>query len=405
MAEHRGIAPTALRTSAIKRAVLGVAALLAVLGSVAFSIAQVTAKTDPVLAHRLAPYDGSITAGLAASLAGANATAADRVRSDALSREALRLDPTAVVALSTLGINAQIRGDTGAARQFFAFSQYLSRRELQTQLWAIEDAVGRGRIDEALVHYNIALRVSPRISDVLFPVLASASFDPSVASALVRTLSGRPLWSNSFVNYLAANSSEPQLTSKFLMDLSHSGGMVQQYAQATIINKLIVGGHSESAWAYYASLGRGQRQHSRDAHFTRNLEVPSQFDWLANNDSGLVTSIQNGTFYFAAPPSVGGILLQQVQFLPAGEYGLRGQGGGVDQVDDARPYWVLRCQDGRELGQVKMPYSANTTRNFSGRFHVPAGCPLQTLGLIARPSDAAGGLTGQVNWVELAPMG
>lgn len=405
MAEHRMIGQAGFRTGPIKRVLLTTAAIVLGSGSAAFSIAQVVAKTNPVLAHRLAPYDGAITADLAASLAGVNATDADRAQSDALSRDALRWNPTAVVALSTLGINAQFRGDINAARTFFNYSERLSRRDMQTQLWAIEDAVGRGQIDEALTHYNVALRVSPRLSDILFPVLASASAEPSVANALVRVLAKRPNWSDSFVNYLSSNSSDPQSTAQMFSNLTRAGGIVTPYANAAIVNALIIGGHAERAWAYYTTLHLAQRQRSRDPHFSAKPGSITQFDWLPNNEGGLVTSIQDGTFYFAAPPSVGGVLLQQVQFLPAGDYVLSGQVSGVDQVDDARPYWSLRCQDGRELGQIGVPNSAASAKDFSGKFHVPADCRFQTLALVARPSDAPGGLSGQINHVELTPVG
>lgn len=85
---------------------------------------------------------------------------ARRREADRLARLALRQDPTAVAALATLGLNAQIRGDTNSARRYFAYSDKLSRRSLTTRLWAIEDAVARDDIPAALRNYDVALRTS-----------------------------------------------------------------------------------------------------------------------------------------------------------------------------------------------------------------------------------------------------
>ena len=135
------------------------------------------------------------------------------------------------------------------------------------------------------------------------------------------------------------------------------------------------------------------------------FERPSQLDWAPINDGGLTTSIQSGVFDFAAPASVGGPMLRQLQMLPPGSYRLTGHSIGIEQADGARPYWVLTCQSGRELGRVEVPNSSVSNGNFTGVFSVPADCPMQILMLMARPSDAVAGLSGQFDQVALVPAG
>ena len=151
-------------------AIRGALALLVTLigyCAVTFSFAQVVVKADPMRAHHLAPYDGRITARAAAALAGPTATLAERRRADALAVEAIRQDPTAIDAVTTLGVNAQVRGDTAKARRTFAFAERLSRRNLIVQLWAIEDSVQRGDVGGALRHYDTALRVKPAAGGII----------------------------------------------------------------------------------------------------------------------------------------------------------------------------------------------------------------------------------------------
>lgn len=385
---------------------LGLAAVAVVLGyyGVTFSLAQVV-KRDPALAYRLAPYDGRITAAYATSLAGPDATIKDRARADALAKRALQQDPTAVAAVATLGINADVRGDKAAARRYFAYAQKLSRRDLRTQLFMIEDAVQRNDIPGALRQYDMTLRVQPPLGEMLYPVLSSASEDPAIRRELVKTLAGKPLWGEGFIYFAARNGTNPKATAALFLDLRRAGIAIPEAARTDAINALMAGGQTDAAWSYYASIRPGaDRRRSRDPRFAATLEVPSQLDWTPINDgSGLTTSIQGSMFDFAAPASVGGPMLQQLQLLPPGTYRLSGHSIGIEQAAGALPYWTLRCQNGRELGQVEVPNSNVADGNFTGTFSVPADCPVQTLVLTARASDAVSGLSGQFDRVELVP--
>ncbi len=404
---HRGLRRS-LRTSVLRGA-LAVLALLVGSASVAFTLAQVVVSGNPTLAHRLAPYDGRITARLAASLVDAGSDAATRQRGNTLARQALRQDPTAIAAISTLTINAQLNGAIKQARQLSAYAEHLSRRDLQTQLLAIEDAVGRGDVGAALRHYDIALRTNPETSDLLFPVLASASSDASIRSGLIQTLSARPAWTAAFLNYVAGDGPDPQSAALLFAGLDRVTVAVPDYARATVIDKLIAAGAIDAAWRYYASLRPGaDRRQSRDPRFTARIDPPSRFDWRATNDTGISTSVQStgasGVFEFSMPASVGGVLLQQLQLLPAGRYGLQGRATTIDQLEGMRPYWVITCQDGRELGRVLLPGGTREQSSFAGAFVVPAGCPVQTLALVAQPVDTIAGLSGTIAAVQLAPL-
>jgi hypothetical protein len=397
-----------MRRSASDWAVRGVlAVIVAALGylSVTHAVAYTLRSSAPASARALAPDDGRINALAAQRLAGAEASNADRARADRLASLALRQDATAVAAVSTLGVNAQIRGDSVVARRLFSYAERLSRRELQTQIWAIEDAVGRGDIAQALRHYDIALRTSLAASELLFPILGTAMADPAIRTALVRTLSGQPMWRDAFINYAARNSPDPRVTATLFVDLRRAGVPIGAEAQLTIVDTLITGGFAGEAWSYYTSIHQGaDRRVSRDPRFSANLATPSQFDWVAINSGGIATSTQ-GIFDFSVPASVGGPMLQQLQLLTPGEYLLEGHSIGIDQSTEERPYWTLICEDGRELGRIAMLNSADANGRFAGRFTVPAReCQAQTLVLIARPSEAASGQSGQIDQVRLRPV-
>jgi len=379
-------------------------------GAVTHSLAYRIRGAAPERAHALAPWDGRITASWSEKLSGPEASAADRGEADRLAWLALRQDPTAVAAAATLGINSEIRGDHLAARQRFAYSEKLSRRNLQTRLWAIEDAVARGDISNALYHYDIALRTSRTAPDLLFPVLAGALTDVPIRTALVRKLAERPIWGDLFVSYVSDNGPNTQATAAFYTALHQRGIHPSEAATAALLTRLLSENHVDAAWAYYAAINPGvERSMSRDPGFTANRMAPSPFDWTPVIDTGTSATVQRGErggiFDFSAPPNLGGPVLRQTQLLPAGEYILAGQSIGIDQPAGSAPYWTLTCSDGRELGRIPVPNSAQNSGRFSGRFVVSTACPVQQLTLVLRPSDQLSGVSGQIDNVQLRPAG
>lgn len=174
----RGLLP---RRSGIEWGTRCALALLAsMLGyqTVTLGIALAVQRTDAVQAYRLAPSDSQIAAALAASIFTTDQSPRAQPHITDLARQALRGDPTAEQAAATLGLQEQLRGHSVMARRWFGYAQMLSRRDLQVQLWAIEDAIGRGDIPAALHQYDTALRTSNAASELCSRCLAVQSPSP-----------------------------------------------------------------------------------------------------------------------------------------------------------------------------------------------------------------------------------
>lgn len=388
---------------------IGLAVIAALIGwnAVTQSLALALRSRSPERAHALAPGNAQIAATLSAKWVLDPAQQAESVR---LAHQALRRDATAVQAVVALGLEADQRGDKAASRRLFAYSQKLSRRNLIAQIWAIEDAVTREDIAGALRHYDIALRTTNEAPDILYPVLAAAIADPVIRAELTRTLAAKPAWGPFFIDYVARQGPDPRATAGLFQGLQRARIPVSESSRTALIGALAEKGDYESAWAYFASTRTGMdRRRSRDPRFVMTGDTPSQFDWQVGNGGGISVSIQpggssnGGIVDFVVPASIGGLLLRQLQLLPPGHYILTGRSAGVNQPDGARPYWTLVCLDGRELGRVVLPNSAQNRGRFGGSFTVLAGCPVQYLSLIARPSDALGGLSGQIEEAALRP--
>lgn len=392
------------------RSVIALAGLAMAYYAGTHSIAQAVRHKAPETAYGLAPYDGRTIAAMSAKKVGPSATSSDRTEGDRLARLALRRDPTAVAAVATLGLNAQLRGDTEIARRYFDYSNRLSRRDLGTRLWLIEDAVEREDIAAALRHYDIALRTSRSAPTLLYPVLASAVSDNIIRDELVRTLASKPAWTESFLTFVAGESTTLAAASLF-QKLRAVRVAVPDAARARVVNRLVDEKNYPAAWTYYASTrANADRRRSRDASFAADLTDPTPFDWVPmGGNSGISTAIQGGSqdgiFDFSAPSSVGGPLIQQLQLLPAGEYVIEGQTFELDQSENSQPYWSLVCVDDVELGRFALPNSSENGGKFRSVLRVPPSCPAQYLRLVARPSNAVGGLKGQIDDIQLRPAG
>lgn len=397
-----------------RRLAWGVRAALALIAaalgciSVTRTLAGVLEDRDPARAHALAPNDARVMAALAEKKFTNNPDGNPLSATAQLAHRAILRDPTAVRAVATLGLQAQMRGDTAQARRIFNYAQMLSRRHLTTQLWEIENAVSRGDAAQTLRHYDIALRTSSRAPDVLFPVLGSAISEQEVRQDLLVLLRQRPLWAADFVGFVAAGGTDPKAVAQLYQGLRGSGVPITAEAVSFLINRLIDVGAVDDAWRYYASFrGVSDRRVSRDPSFSSNLSTPSVFDWTPNSDAGIVTSFQRGPagglFDFATSSGIGGVILQQLQFLPPGHYRLEGRSAGIEQPAASLPYWILSCRGGGEIGRVVVPNSTQDGGRFAGSFTVPAQCQVQMLGLVVRSSDTVSGVAGQILRVRLQP--
>jgi hypothetical protein len=387
-----------------------IAACVLVLGfyvaSQALALAVRQSATDFSL--RLAPRNALILAQKAESSV-ANTTSSTRWQNAATTaRQALLRDPLLPSAASTLAFGAGLAGDDRLAQQAFTYSQALSRRDLKTHLWAIEYAVARGDVAGALRHYNFALLTSRQAPAILFPVLAGAVASQDVRRALVPLLLKRTEWAPSFINFVANSSSDHRSAAALFGELRDRDFIFPTGAEASLLGALVTNRDYGSARSY---LDKGVEadvsKTSRDPHFASNFATPSPFDWNLQNDVGLTTSIQQGDrggiFTFSTVAGAGGPLLRQLQLLRPGRYEVMSH-LTVLHPADALPVWAVQCVDGPELARFAVG-AKRAKPSVDGDFTVDATCPAQWLTLAVAPNDSAGGVTGELNFAQIRPIG
>ncbi|RYF12977.1 MAG: hypothetical protein EOO77_16490 [Oxalobacteraceae bacterium] len=372
--------------------------------SVAYTLGYSLRTSATERGHRLAPADGRITALMAQRLAKIDARAADRHLANRLARAALLQDPTAVVAASTLGLNAQLAGDTKSARRLFSYAEKLSRREFQTEIWAIEDAVGRGDVPGVLHHYDVALRTSRSAPDVLFPILGTAISQPDVQRALLPVLNRAPSWRDPFFQWLIGNGINDKAAAILLAGMGEGGRRERSDLIARLEQNLIEAGDYATAWALYQRhQPMSRRDVLRDGQFkAAGTGSGSPFDWIMASEHGAATIGREGDGYamtFTTAPASKDVLVKQFELLPPGRYRITDTVSlDSGSAPDSLPYWSLRCVDGRELGrQVLGEKGVNRT------IIVPPDCPAQWLALASDGGDAVSGVSGTVTNVAMTP--
>ena len=119
-----------------------------------------------------------------------NASPTNRAEARRLASAALLRDPTAVGAARTLGFVADMDGKKQVAHAALTYSAMLSRRDAATQLWLIEEAVGRNDVPTALKHYDVALRTSALAKAAIEPVLLGATDDADLLVPIANVMRG-----------------------------------------------------------------------------------------------------------------------------------------------------------------------------------------------------------------------
>ena len=319
-------------------------------------------------------------------------------------RQSLLRDPTSASAAVSLALIAEIEGRKSQASGLINYALRMSRRDLRAHLWSIEAAVARHNVPIALHHYDIALRTSKSAPGLLFPVLSAALSDPAIRNGVAGVLNARPAWKDLFLNWLSSNSSDPRSAAMLFLNLTRRGVDIPWTAQASLTGALVRQGAFAEAWQTYAlSSATGDRRRSRQAAFDNVPEVPSPFDWNLPAVDGLSASLQQGphgiVLAYDAANGAGGVAARQLQFLPAGQYIIRGKASDV--TGDVRPFWQLVCADGTELGRVILPTG---TASFVGSVNVPTTCPVQWFNLSMPLVDSPEPVNGMIDRAVIEPV-
>ena len=374
----------------------GTFSVAAILLTISVSAAELLARANPALALRMAPFSASAIAAAAELRLGSGTGRSGLEDAIAVARDALRRDPTVRSAWRTLGVAAAAEGRASEATQMFLFANRLSRRDLPTQLWLIEDNVRRNDVDGALVHYDYALRTSRTAADLLLPVLVNATSTEVIIDPLSDLLAADPPWAPSFFFVLGQTARSGEGAADIIAAVREKGYSEPIPNAWGLPGRLVQQGDYASASRLYESLQEGDtRISAREDQFAKSPKlVPFDWDLQASNDvraepqlldssdtsAALYVYAANGTFSRAA---------RKLVLLRPGRYRLLSNLRVDQEPFPDRLEWTISCAGAASslvTQSIELSRPGRTTH--SQAFVVPSGnCEAQWLDLSIRGSD------------------
>lgn len=384
--------------------------------SVAISVASLMRNARPDIALRHQPWDARARAKAAENiLAGTRGrvTAGTAKQVTELAREVLERDPTVVSAWRTLALLSR-RPDQAAT--LFHFSGSLSRRDLPTQLWLIEESVRRNDIPKALSHYDVALRSSTVSQEILLPILVRATSERAILPPLAALLRTQPPWRITFLDALTSGEANPDNMVQLLTMIGRPANPEEVRLMTRSINRLVEQRNFGQAARLYQMLAGSSvaGQLLRNGRFDRPNVYPP-LDWQLA-DSAEIRADQRPAqrsgerqgLYVYASTDTRGHAARQLLFLAPGTYVLTALSGRTDAPAPERLAWQITCANAASsslLDRQTGP-AGPAARAIESEFHVPSsGCPVQWLALQLFAGNEPQGSEAWVTSVRIEPAG
>lgn len=382
---------------AVRSAAVALAAVAACWAAVGIGMANLRRNAAPERALAYWPLDARAKGNMAERLfrtAGTNA--AGLAEAESWARSALDRDPTVVDAWRVLGIAAAQRGDRERGAALVRTAERLSRRDVEAQLWLVEESLNSGDLDEMLRHVDQAMRVSPGSWGRLTPLLIFASVDRGFATRLANLLKLGPPWARDFSYQLT----QSQLTGANvpLLVAPLANRPDERAIMIPLVERLAKAGDFVNAWRVYRLLkpsAPAAPPPVNDGGFSENTMI-APFDWTAsqsgpvagerqvrpgaNDDVAMVMSAEAGT---------GGVAASQLLLLEGGRYTLTFEAGTIAGIGGGRIAWRIACAGGPGTVLTEgrlLPAQPSGSRQMVD-FTVPGGCPAQALAFALRAID------------------
>jgi len=346
-------------------------------------------------------------------------TSPEHIQSDrmaAVARESLRRQAVSSGPYRLLALYYLARREPRRASAFAAFSERLSRRDLMTQLFLIEEAVQANDTRAALRHYDTALRTSDGAKTILFPVLSGAIANAPIRQAVVPYVRRQVPWARFFIHFAVQDGDEGPGRAAALLIAAGAGRQAEliQAEGSVLFDRLVEHNQFALAERLFLQVQGTSPQALRSVGFTRDTTAGpfGPLAWQTTNTGSVSAAFEGGgsgdrAVRLFASSGERGVFLRRVLKLPAGRYRLAESRTLMAGGPPARVYWEMKCGVGRNLAPIwRGPANALAYRT-SGvpGPTIPADCPYQVLELNFYAGDGQQGIELRINAFDLAPAG
>ena len=363
-------------------------------GGMAFQVIQPSLSLrfdadNPVALVRSAK--ANVVAGTSEENGGARALAA--------ARRSIAQSPLNADAFGLYGLVQMANSEPDVVGRQVAMADRLSRRDLSTQLFLIDDSVRRNDVAEALRHYDAAMRVEESVRPTLLPILADAMREPAIRKRFLPYMDASTPWLEAFSREAVSNASDPASIAALAIE---AGGFPDQPRFATrvpeLLSVLVASNDLDTALKFFRSVGGGSPDLLKTADFTEESTKPTlaPFTWqpvTVNEIDSIFVGGMDGNLEFEARMAAGqsGHVLRKLFALPPGNYAL----SIPMRIDDHTPGDIAQLRvacvdrDGQRIVADKKQ-DLEDEFVFNQQFAVPGNCPYQMVIMMVTTAPTTG---------------
>lgn len=317
-------------------------------------------------------------------------------------RAALLRSPLDAAAMRQLAMLADLERPQDAPR-LVLLAERISRRDLMTQLYLLDEAAARGDIPATLRHYDRALVVQPQARAALYPALAHAMADPSARLA-IRAYARRQ-WFKNFVPNAVAQGAPPQAMIALLAEVRpHMPRSEYEDLATLLLGQLVSDGHLAEASELAAQV-QGNRFNAlgsiefSEATADRRL---GPFAWGLQNDEAVETELYGrDEIRVSIAPARSALAAERVTVFPPGEYEFLQELTYDAATPRATLTWEARCGgNATPLWKQRLPTAPGRVI-YRALLSIPDSCSGQTWRITASADETQFPSIAQVGGLRL----
>lgn len=355
------------------------------------AVVGATRKDSPATALFLYPNDSGANAAFAAGVAEQSQNKVGFEVAAAAAFRSLYSNGLQPKSLRTLGFIFDLGKNPRQANNFMTASSRISRRDLSTNLWLIENRVQKDDLTGALAYYDISMRTNFSARQLLFPTLLAATQYPEVQKGLGKYFRENVAWVNDFTHFSVDDQADIVPLASVIVA---SGGLDDTEYGKMIESKLLARVAPENP---NIGLAVFNLMPEHNAKIVNALEFSASnvdprfhpITWKLGDQGKVdaeVYEAEGGEWkvHAVVPQNVRSATLSRLLFLKPGRYTLSAPIDGAEFRDTAFARWKISCArkgDNTSLRTDSIGESAAGADQDVG-FVVPPLCPAQMLQLV-----------------------